>query len=88
MSIVAEYSNPLDYFYKQGYKFKRYDKQESDADFEKYIHKIVSLIHSDELHGDITSYLKIMRIFKRYDDKIQVEVNYPTAKAIGLFLAS
>ncbi|MGL2361178.1 hypothetical protein ACOWK0_06320 [Helicobacter pylori] len=37
--LVAEYSNPLDYFYKQDYKFKRYDKQESDADFEKYIHK-------------------------------------------------
>lgn len=72
--LVAEYSNPLDYFYKQGYKFKRYDKQESDAGFEKYIHKIVSLIYSDELHGDITSYLKIMRIFKRYDDKIQVEL--------------
>ncbi|MCQ2655481.1 replication initiation protein [Helicobacter pylori] len=71
---VAEYSNPLDYFYKQGYKFKRYDKQESDAGFEKYIHKIASLTHSDELHGGITSYLKIMRIFKRYDDKIQVEL--------------
>ena len=72
--LVAEYSNPLDYFYKQGYKFKRYDKQESDADFEKYIYKIVSLIHTDEKYGDITSYLKIMRIFKRYDDKIQVEL--------------
>ena len=72
--LVAEYSNPLDYFYKQGYKFKRYDKQESDAEFEKHIHKIVSLIHRDERHGDITSYLKIMRIFKRYDDKIQVEL--------------
>lgn len=72
--LVTEYSNPLDYFYKQGYKFKRYDKQESDAGFEKYTHKIVSLIHSDDKHGDICSYLKIMRIFKRYDDKIQVEL--------------
>ncbi|WRG09626.1 hypothetical protein FNE29_06650 [Helicobacter pylori] len=72
--LVAEYSSPLDYFYKQGYKFKRYDKQESDAEFSSCIYKIVSLIHSDELHGDITSYLKIMRIFKRYDDKIQVEL--------------
>ncbi|GAA6792768.1 hypothetical protein HpHCM62_09480 [Helicobacter pylori] len=72
--LVAEYSNPLDYFYKQGYKFKRYDKQEGDAEFEKYIHKIVSLIHSDDKHGAIYSYLKIMRIFKRYDDKIQVEL--------------
>lgn len=72
--LVAEYSNPLDYFYKQGYKFKRYDKQESDAGFEKYIHKIISLTHSDDKHGDICSYLKIMRIFKRYDDKIQVEL--------------
>ena len=72
--LVAGYSNPLDYFYKQGYKFKHYDKQESDAEFEKYIHKIVSLVHSDEFHGDITSYLKIMRIFKRYDNKIQVEL--------------
>lgn len=72
--LVGEYSNPLDYFYKQGYKFKRYDKQESDDGFEKYIHKIVSLIHSDDKHGDICSYLKIMRIFKRYDDKIQVEL--------------
>ena len=72
--LVAEYSDPLDYFYKQGYKFKRYDKQESDAGFEKYVHRIVSLIHSDEKHGDICSYLKIMRIFKRYDDKIQVEL--------------
>lgn len=72
--LVAEYSNPLDYFYKQGYKFKRYDKQESDAGFEKYIHKIVSLVHSDDKYGDIYSYLKIMRIFKRYDNKIQVEL--------------
>ncbi|GAA9133999.1 hypothetical protein BTM343_15450 [Helicobacter pylori] len=72
--LVGEYSNPLDYFYKQGYKFKRYDKQESDFGFEKYIHKTVSLIHSDDKHGDICSYLKIMRIFKRYDNKIQVEV--------------
>ncbi|GAA7926822.1 hypothetical protein HpBT060_14840 [Helicobacter pylori] len=72
--LVSEYSNPLDYFYKQGYKFKRYEKQESDADFEKYTYRIVSLTHSDEKYGDITSYLKIMRIFKRYDDKIQVEL--------------
>ncbi|GHR30197.1 hypothetical protein VN1251_09270 [Helicobacter pylori] len=72
--LVAEYSNPLDYFYKQGYKFKRYDKQESDAGFEKYIHKIVSLIYRDDKHGDIYSYLKIIRIFKRYDNKIQVEL--------------
>lgn len=72
--LVAEYSNPLDYFYRQGYKFKRYDKQESDVGFEKYIYKIVSLIHSDDKHGDICSYLKIMRIFKRYDGKIQVEL--------------
>ena len=72
--LVAEYSNPLDYFYKQGYKFKRYDKQESDVGFEKYINEIVSLIHSDDKHGDICSYLKIMRIFKRYDDKIQVDL--------------
>ena len=72
--LAAQYNNPLDYFYKQGYKFKRYDKQESDAAFEKYIHKIVSLIHSDDKYGDICSYLKIMRIFKRYDDKIQVEL--------------
>jgi len=72
--LVAEYSNPLDYFYKQGYKFKCYVKQESDAGFEEYIHKIVSLIHSDDKHGNIYSYLKIMRIFKRYDSKIQVEL--------------
>ena len=72
--LVAEYSNPLDYFYKQGYKFKRYDKQESDVGFEKYIHKIVSLIHSDDKHGNIYSYLKIMRIFNRYDGRIQVEL--------------
>lgn len=72
--LVGEYSNPLDYFYKKGYKFKCYDKQESDAGFEKYIHKIVSLVHSDDKHGDIYSYLKIMRIFKRYDGKIQVDL--------------
>lgn len=72
--LVAQYSNPLDYFYKQGYKFKCYNKQESDAGFEKYIHKIVSLVHSDDKHGEICSYLKIMGIFKRYDDKIQVEL--------------
>lgn len=72
--LVAEYSNPLLYFYKQGYKFKRYDKQESDADFSFYLYKIVSLIHSDVKYGYITSYLKIMCIFKRYDDKIQVEL--------------
>ena len=72
--LVAEYSNPLDHFFKQGYKFKHYQKQESDADFDKYIHKMVSLIHSDNKYGDIYSYLKIMRIFKRYDDKIQVEL--------------
>lgn len=72
--LVGEYSNPLDYFYKQGYKFKRYDKQESDADFSSYLYKIVSLIHNHDKHGDITSYLKIMRIFKRHDDKIQVEL--------------
>lgn len=72
--LVAEYSNPLDYFYKQGYKFKRYDKQESDADFSSYLYKIVSLCNTDEKYGDIVSYLKIMRIFKRYDNKIQVEL--------------
>lgn len=72
--LVAEYSNPLDYFYKQGYKFKRYDKQESDADFSSYLYKIVSLCNNDEKYGDIVSYLKIMRIFKRYDNKIQVEL--------------
>ena len=72
--LVGEYSNPLDYFFKQGYKFKRYDNKESDTGFEKYIYKIVSLCNSDEKYGDIVSYLKIMRIFKRYDDKIQVEL--------------
>lgn len=72
--LVSEYSNPLDYFYKQGYKFKHYDKQETDAEFEKYIYKIVSLINNDEKYGEIVSYLKIMRIFKRYDNKIQVEL--------------
>lgn len=72
--LVAEYSNPLDYFYKKGYKFKRYDKKESDAGFEKYANKIVSLIHSDDKYGDIYSYLKIMCTFKRYDSKIQVEL--------------
>ena len=72
--LVAEYSNPIDYFYKQGYKFKRYDKQESDADFSSYLYKIVSLCNNDEKYGDIVSYLKIMRVFKRYDNKIQVEL--------------
>lgn len=72
--LVAEYSNPLDYFYKQGYKFKCYDKQESDADFSSYLYKIVSLCNNDEKYGEIVSYLKIMRIFKRYDNKIQVEL--------------
>lgn len=72
--LAAEYINPLDYFYKQGYKFKRYDKKESDAEFEKYNHKVVSLIHSDDKHGDIYSYLKIMRVFKRHDEKIQVDL--------------
>ena len=72
--LVAEYSNPLDYFYKQGYKFKRYDKQESDSDFSSYLYRIVSLCNKDEKYGDIWSYLKIMRVFKRYDNKIQVEL--------------
>lgn len=72
--LVSEYSNPLDCFYKKGYKFKRYDKQESDAGFEKYIYKTISLTNTDEKYGDIVSYLKIMRIFKRYDNKIQVEL--------------
>lgn len=72
--LVGEYSNPLDYFYKQGYKFKCYGMRESNADFKKYTHRIVSLVHSDDKHGDIYSYLKIMRIFKRCDDKIQVEL--------------
>ncbi|WP_231213251.1 hypothetical protein [Helicobacter pylori] len=72
--LVGEYSNPLDYFYRQGYKFKCYNKQESDAGFEKYIHKTVSLIHNDDKYGNICSYLKIMHIFRRYDDKIQVEL--------------
>ncbi|GAA7897685.1 hypothetical protein HpBT039_11030 [Helicobacter pylori] len=72
--LVAEYSNPLDYFYKKGYKFKRYDKQENDDEFKEYIHRIVSLVHSSDKYGDIYSYLKIMCIFVRYDNKIQVEL--------------
>lgn len=72
--LSSEYSNFLDYFYKQGYKFKHYLEKASDEVFNPYIHKIVSLTNSHDKYGDIVSYLKIMRIFKRYDDKIQVEL--------------
>lgn len=72
--LVAEYNNPLNYFFKQGYKFKCYQNKPTDADFEKYLYKVVSLIHNDSKYGDITSYLKIMALFKRYDNKIQVEL--------------
>ncbi|WP_165517425.1 hypothetical protein [Helicobacter pylori] len=72
--LVADYGNPLSYFFKQGYKFKEYQNNPTDVDFKKYVYKMVSLIHSDDKHGDIVSYLKIMRIFKRYDNKIQVEL--------------
>lgn len=72
--LASEYNNPLDYFYKQGYKFKRYDKKESDSCFNQYTHKVVSLCHNDVKHGNIVSYLKIMSVFKRHDDKIQVEL--------------
>ncbi len=54
--------------HKKGYKFKCYGGRGSDVGFEKYIYKIISLIHSDDEHGEIASYLKIMRIFRRYDD--------------------